>query len=114
MFWTIDCLMNFRKYCSITLLSKIFAGRKFRGFAIFCQIAKFNSREYQYFFANHEISFREFLKVFGLPRNSNFENPKILINGIPIKYDNSLMKVKKSSKSRLKSKPIHAKWLVDF
>ena len=32
-----------------TLLSEIFAGRKFRGLAIFLEIAKFNSREYQDF-----------------------------------------------------------------
>ena len=59
----------------------------------FCQIAKFNSREYQDFLSN--VKFHS--------ENGNFENLKILMNGIPIKYDNSLMKVKKSNTSRLNS-----------
>ena len=68
-------------------------------------------------FSNREVSFCEFLKFFGQPRNlflknSNFENLEILMNCIPIKYDNSLMKVKKSNKSRLNSLLLHWNWFM--
>ena len=89
-------------------MSEIFAGRKFCSFTIFWQIAKFNSCEYQDFLQTVKFHSTDFLKFFGQLRklfsqNSNFANLKILMNGIPIKYNNSLMKVKKLKKLRLNS-----------
>ena len=54
-------------------------------------------------FCHRKTSYRKFLKFFGQRRNSNFENLEILMNGMSIKYGNSLMKGKKSNRSRLNS-----------
>ena len=74
----------------ITLLSEIFVRRKFRGFAIFLPNCEIWFPRISRFFANREISFREFLKYFGQLRDSSFENLEILMNGLTIKYDHNL------------------------
>ena len=91
-----------------SLLSEIFTRKKFCGFTIFLPNHEIWFPRISRFFANREISFREFLKFFDqtrnlFPRNSNFENLEILMNRIPTECDNSLMKVKKSNKLRLNS-----------
>ena len=93
---------------SFLIKSKFSCEENFAVSRFFCQIAKFNSREYQDFLPSTKFYSTNFLNFFDQPRNlfppdSNFENLEILMNGVPIKYDNSLMKVKKSNKSRLNS-----------
>ena len=99
---TVGASQGFQISRQNTFLPEISTGRKFRGFAIF--------------FGKLRNLIPANIKIFCQPRNSNFENLEILLSGIQIKYDNSLMKVKKSNKSGLNStlKPIHAKPLVDF
>ena len=65
----------------ITSLSGVFAGRIFRGFAIFSRNCGIWFPRIARFFANREISFREFLEFFDKPRNlfprsSYFEKPQ--------------------------------------
>ena len=93
---------------SFLIKSKFSCEENFEVSRFFSQIAKFNSREYQDFLPSTKFYSTNFLNFFDQPRNlfppdSNFENLEILMNGVPIKYDNSLMKVKKSNKSRLNS-----------